>query len=154
MIFRSTNPEGHVHFGGDVMSGANCTRGVLLSSNSIRPVSDNTNEDLHLHGKGTGKVYLGGSTVPSQYVGGLSTATPPPLAANAQGVCTFAAAGISTGDLVLAVDFRGNLSTNYVVSQARCTAANEIVVDMANVHASTISASTSISVRWLYLDIT
>lgn len=152
MDFRSTNPEGYVHFGGDVMSGAHSTRGVLLSSNNIRPVSDNSNEDLNLHGKGTGKVYLGGSTTPLQIVSGESTVTPPDLAANAQGECTFAAAGISTGDIILSVDFRNTLSTKYLPGYGYVGAADKIHVPVANCHASTISGSTGVVVRWAYLD--
>lgn len=152
MEFRSTNPEGFVHYGGDIMSGANCTRGVLLSSNTIQPVSDNSNEDLHIRAKGTGKVYLGGSTTPMQIVVGESTFTPPALAANAQGECTFVAAGISTADGILFVDFRNEMSTAYLPGLPYVGAAGKIHVPVGNVHASTISGSTTGIVRWGYLD--
>jgi hypothetical protein len=154
MIYRSTNPEGYVHFGGDIMSGAQSTRGVLLSSNTISPVSDNSNEDLVLKGKGTGGVVLGsGSTTAIVgIVAGESTVTIPALAATAQGESTFTATGISTGDLVLSVDFRNAGSTAYVFGSAYVGAANKIHVHTANVHASTISASTGTTVRWAYLD--
>lgn len=151
MDYRSTNPEGYVHFGGDIMSGANSTRGVLLSSNTIQPVSDNSNEDLHVRAKGTGKVYLGGSTTPFQIVTGESTFTPPALAANAQGESTFAAAGISTGDLIICCDLRNTLSTSYLPGLPYVGAAGKIHVPVANCHASTVSGVESIA-RWAYVD--
>ena len=153
MEFRSTNPEGYTHYGGDLMSGAHCTRGVLLSSNTIQPVSDNSNEDLHIRGKGTGSVYLNGSTTPVKLVSGESTVTPPDLAAEAGGNCTITISGLSTGDIVLAVDFRNTLSTGYLVSgQPYCDAANHLTIPIHNASASTISNSTGVTVRWLYLD--
>ena len=152
MEFRSTNPEGYVHFGGDVMSGANSSRGVLLSSNTIQPVSDNSNEDLLIRGKGTGKVFVGNSTTPFSMVFGESTYTPPALAASAQGECTFAAAGISTGDLIFCVDFRNTMSTVYLPGMPYVGAADKIHVPVGNVHASTVSGSTTGIVRWAYLD--
>lgn len=152
MEFRSTNPEGFVHFGGDVMSGAQSTRGVLLSSNTISPVSDNNNEDLYIRGKGTGGVYLGGSTTPWKVVVGESTMTAPAMAANSQNESTFTASGISTGDIVLQVDFRNTLSTLYLPGLPYVGAADKIHVPLGNVHASTISASTGVVVRWIYLD--
>ena len=134
------------------MSGANSTRGVLLSSNTVSPVSDNSNEDLVLKGKGTGGVLFGTSTTPWNVVAGESTFTPPDLAANAQGECTFAAAGISTGDIVLSVDFRNTLSTAYLPGYAYVGGSGKIHVPVANCHASTISGSTGVVARWMYID--
>lgn len=152
MEFRSTNPEGFTHFGGDLMSGANCTRGVLLSSNTIRPVSDNQNEDLIILAKGTGKVYLGNSTTPFSVVFGESTFTPPDMSSFSQQECTFAAAGISTGDIIIACDMRNALSTLYLPGLPYVGASGKIHVPVANVHASTISGSTASVARWAYLD--
>lgn len=151
MIYRSTNPLGFVHFGGDVVSGAQSTLGVLLSSNTVSPVSDNTNEDLVLKAKGTGLVRVG-STVSLQIVTGESTMTAPALSSFAQGESTFTATGISTGDIVLSVDFRNTLSTAYLPGYAYVGAADKIHVPVANCHASSISASTGVVVRWAYLD--
>lgn len=151
MIYRSTNPEGHVHFGGDVMSGAQSTAGVLLSSNTVSPVSDSDNANLVLKGKGTGGVLFGASTTPWNIVTGESTFTAPQLAANAQGESTFAAAGISTGDIVLQVDFRNTLSTSYLPGLPYVGGAGKIHVPVANCHASTVSAAEGV-VRWIYLD--
>lgn len=152
MEYRSTNPEGFSHFGGDIMSGAHSTRGVMLSSNTISPVSDNSNEDLILRGKGTGVVLLNGSTTALTIVSGESTMTAPAMAANSQNESTFTATGISTGDLIICVDFRNTLSTSYLPGLPYIGAANKIHVPVANCHASTISASTGVTVRWSYID--
>lgn len=152
MEFRSSNPEGFVHFGGDVMSGAQSTRGVLLSSNTIQPVSDNAAEDLLIRAKGTGSVYLNGSTTPWKVVAGESTMTAPDMPANSQAESTFTAAGISTGDIILQVDFRNTLSTKYLPGLPYVGGADKIHVPLGNCHASTISPSTGVVVRWLYLD--
>jgi hypothetical protein len=152
MEFRSSNADGHVHFGGDVMSGSQSTRGVLLSSNTIQAVSDNAAEDLVLRGKGTGGVLIAGSTTPLKLVSGESTMTAPAMAASAQAESTFTATGISTGDLIICVDFRNTLSTSYLPGLPYVGAADKIHVPLGNVHASTISASTGVVVRWSYID--
>jgi len=153
MNFRSTNPEGYVHFGGDVMSGAQSTRGVLLSSNTVSPVSDNSNEDLILRGKGTGGVIVGASTTPLNFVSGLSTTTIPNMPGASQAVSTMAAPGVSTGDMVLCADPRNSLSTHVTLSRAYPSAADEITLVWINVHASSIAAeSTGTAIRWTYLD--
>lgn len=152
MEYRSTNPEGFSHFGGDLMSGANSTRGVLLSSNTIQAVSDNSNEDLILRGKGTGQALLNGSTTPLKIVSGESTMTAPAMAANSQAESTFTATGISTGDLIICVDFRNQLSTSYLPGMPYVGAADKIHVPLGNCHGSTISASTGVTVRWSFID--
>lgn len=152
MEFRSTNTVGFVHFGGDVASGVNSSLGAMLSSNTVQPIGDATDIDLEVKGKGAGVVYLNGSTTPWKVVAGESTYTPPPLAASAQGECTFAAAGISTGDIILQVDLRNGLSTAYLPGLPYVGAADKIHVPVGNVHASTISGSTSLIARWIYLD--
>lgn len=152
MEFRSTNADGFVHYGGDVVAGVNGTAGVQLTSNSVQPCGDASNIDLNVKAKGSGVVYINGSTTPWKVVAGESTFTPPALAASAQGECTFAAAGISTGDIILQVDFRNSLSTAYLPGLPYVGAADKIHVPVGNVHASTISGSTSLVARWIYLD--
>lgn len=101
MNFRSTNPEGHVHYGGDIMSGANSTLGVLLSSNTVSPVSDNTNENLILKGKGTGGVQIGASTSAFTGIGrGASTTPVIALAASGMTASTITIPGLATGDVL------------------------------------------------------
>lgn len=151
MEFRSSNPIGRVHHGGDIAAGVDQTRGVMLSSNSIQPIGDAADIDLEVKAKGTGRVFLGGSTTAFQLVSGESTYTPPALSSFAQGECTFAAPGISTGDLIFCVDLRNGLSTAYLPGLPYVGAADKIHVPVGNVHASSISGSTSLVVRWSYV---
>lgn len=161
MEFRSTNAQGYVHFGGDVMSGANCTSGILLSNNVVSPVSDAASEHLYLVPKGSGALVLGGSsnavfiagsTTIMKFVSGESTMTAPAMAAASQAESTFTATGISTADLIVSVDFRNTLSTSYLPGLPYVGAADKIHVPLGNVHASTISATTGVVVRWCYID--
>ena len=154
MEYRSPNEE-KSHFGGDLVAGVNNARGVMLSSNTVQAVGDAAAVDLYLLPKGTGKVYQGaaGSTVSLSLVTGESTATVPNMPANSQAVTTMAAAGISTGDLIIACDARNALSTGVTLSRAYPSGANEISLVFINPHASSIAAeSTGITIRWAYLD--
>jgi hypothetical protein len=151
MNFRSSNPEGYVHFGGDVMSGANSSRGVLLSSNVVSPVSDNNNEDLVLKGKGTGGVLFGASTTPFNLRVGESTTAVPNMPANSLIRSTMTCVGISTGDLILSVSPRDGLSTG--VSLVRSYAGvDEIINEYINPHASSIAAEAALVCRWVFID--
>ena len=148
MDYRSGNPEGYVHFGGDIMSGANSTRGVLLSSNTIQAVSDNAAEDLILRAKGTGKVLFGTSTSGlGGIVRGTSTTTPPPLAISAIGESTMAVAGLSTADSIL-VEQSPTLSTAYGMVGYYISAANEVTIRYLNNLASTQSQVGGVTNRW------
>lgn len=153
MEYRSTNVDGFVHFGGDVVAGVNATAGVKLSSNSVSPVGDAAAIDLYIMPKGTGKLYLGNNTNAVAFVNGESTTTIPNMPANSQNVSTLAAAGISTGDLIVCCDPGPRVSTGVAFSRAYPSAANEITIVWTNPHASSIAAeSTGIVVRWSYLD--
>lgn len=153
MEYRSSNADGFVHYGGDIVAGVNGTNGTKLSSNTISAVGDAAAVDLILTAKGTGKVYIGNSTVSLSGVVGLSTTTVPNMPANSQAVSTMAAAGISTGDMIICCDPRDALSTGVTLSRAYPSGANEITLVWNNCHASSIAAeSTGITVRWMYLD--
>jgi hypothetical protein len=153
MEYRSSNPDGIIHFGGDVVAGVNATAGVQLTSNTIQPCGDASAIDLNVKAKGTGQVFIGGSTTAFKIVAGESTTTLPNMPANSLQNSTFAAAGISTGDLILFVDARGVLSTEVGMAGYTCTAANEINVRWINPHASSITAETTgVTMRWAYID--
>lgn len=152
MEFRSTNVDGRVHFGGDLIAGVNATAGVHLTSNVVQPAGDASDIDLHVKAKGTGALFLNGSTTAFKLVSGESTFTPPAMSSFSQAECTFTAAGISTNDLIFCVDLRNVLSTAYLPGLPYVGAANKIHVPVANCHASSISGSTSLVVRWSYLD--
>lgn len=74
MIYRSTNPTGYSHFGGDVTSNVDSSHGVQLTGGStggiVQPVGDDANISLSLLGKGTGGVVIGNSSQPVTIAGG------------------------------------------------------------------------------------
>jgi hypothetical protein len=141
------------HFGKGVAAGVDGTNGAMLSSNTLQAISDSTGADLILQPKGTGGKLRLGSTVSLQMVSGESTTTIPNMPANSQAVSTMAAAGISTGDMIICTDPRNALSTGVTLSRAYPSAADEITLVWINPHASSIAAeSTGITVRWAYLD--
>lgn len=159
------NAGNATHLSNGMAAGVGSSHAVELGGGStagtIQAVSDDANANLSILAKAAGNLRLGdssnvvtinGSTTPWKVVAGESTVTIPALAANAQGESTFTATGISTGDLVLSVDFRNAGSTSYVFGSAYVGGADKIHVHTGNVHASTISASTGTTVRWLYLD--
>lgn len=151
MEFRSTNPNGFVHFGGDVVANVHgSSEGAMLSSNTLSAVGDAADVDLYLKPKGAGKLYLG-SSVAMSIVMGESSFRPPDMSSFALAQTTFAMAGVSTGDVIISVDFRQTLSTAYLVGTATPSSLGECKVQLANPRPSTISGSSG-RVRWAYLD--
>ena len=153
MIFRSTNPEGHVHFGGDIMSGANSSRGVLLSSNTISPVSDNTNEALVLRGKGSGGVFVGAST--SIFGGmnrGQTTLSLVALPVSALVYSTLAVPGLGVNDL-LYIERPGSSACSTAIGMVgySCTEAGQAQIAFLNNLASTQSILADTPVKWAYI---
>jgi hypothetical protein len=153
MEFRSTNPEGFSHFSGDLMSGAHSTRGVLLSSNTISPVSDSANEDLVLRGKGTGGVKINAST--SIFGGmnrGTSTMTLVELPASALVYSTLTVPGLGVNDLLyLERPGSSNMSTALGMVGYSCTAANEAKIAFLNNLASTASILADTPIKFAYI---
>ena len=153
MIYRSTNPEGHVHFGGDIMSGCESSRGVLLSSNTISPVSDNTNEALVLRGKGNGGVFIGTST--SIFGGmnrGTSTTALVQLPASGLVYSTLTIPGLGVDDMLyIARPESSVVSTAIGMVGYSCTTANEAKIAWLNNLASTASILVDTVIKWNYL---
>lgn len=152
MNYRSTNPEGHVHFGGDVMSGAFSTRGVLLSSNTVQAVSDNSNEDLVVKGKGTGKVLLGNSTAGVSNIT-VGSASPPTvaLAASALVTSTITIPGLALGDVFLISRPVGGVSTALGLVGSWASAADEGSFSVINNQASTQSIQSTCVFPYVYI---
>lgn len=160
------NSGNATHLSANQAVGVGSSAGVELGGGStagtITAIGDATNENLRITAKGTGNLSLGdssnvvfinGSTTPFKLVVGQSTTTLPNMPANSLDVSTMAAAGISTGDLILFVDARGVLSTEVGMAGYTCTAANEICVRWINPHASSITAETTgVTMRWAYID--
>lgn len=150
------------HHGKGLITSVDANAGVEMIGSTVVAASDSAAAGLTIKAKGTGTLTLGdssnvvvvnGSTTPFKLVAGVSTTTIPNMPGASQDVSTFAAAGISTGDLILCVDSRGAVSTHVAMGGYRCTAANKITVVWTNCHASSITPeSTGFSVRWAYLD--
>lgn len=155
----ATHPSNGLAVG--VGSSAGVELGGGSTAGTITAIGDGTNENLRITAKGAGNLsvgdssnvlYLNGSTTAFKLVCGVSSFRPPDLAANSQGECTFVATGISTGDLIIDVDFRNHLTTNYLPGgNGYVGAANKIHVPVGRVQASTISGSSGV-VRWAYID--
>lgn len=153
MEFRSTNPGGYVHFGGDVVSGVNSTRGVMLSSNTISPVSDNANEDLVLRGKGTGGVKINAST--SIFGGmnrGQSTIALVQLPVSGLVYSTLTVPGLGVDDMLYIARAESSvMSTAIGMVGYSCTAANEAKIAFLNNLASTQSILVDTIFKWNYI---
>jgi hypothetical protein len=150
MDYRSTNAGGYVHFGGDVVSGVNSTRGVMLSSNTVSPVSDNNNENLVLRGKGTGGVSFGGST--SAFTGmGRGVAASPAVAipVSALVYSTITIPGVAVGDVLLLSRSTG-MSTALGMAGAWVTAADEGSYAVINNQASTQSIAAGATFPYVF----
>ena len=157
------NSGNATHLGKGLAVGVGGENGVEIQGSTIAAISDSNSANLSIYAKGTGALVLGdssnvvltnGSTVPLKLVAGVSSYRLPDLSSWAQGVCTLAASGISTGDLIVSFDFRfssGAGSTSYIMGGVSPTSAGEITVCVANIHNSSVSGSSG-RVRWAYLD--
>jgi hypothetical protein len=153
MIFRSSNAEGFSHFPGDLVSGVHSSRGVMLSSNTISPVSDNTNEALVLRGKGDGGVMIGAST--SIFGGmnrGTSTMTLVELPVSAIVYSTLTVPGLGVNDM-LYIERPGStlMSTALGMVGYSCTTANEAKIAFLNNLASTASIAADTPIKYAYI---
>ncbi|MDR5697898.1 MAG: hypothetical protein QN135_09380 [Armatimonadota bacterium] len=153
MNFRSTNAEGFVHFGGDIMSGANSTAGVLLSSNTVSPASDSADANLVLKGKGMGGVSIGSSThVLKGFGAGTSTTAVIALAANAIVASTLTVPGLAATD-VLYVGRSTSMSTALAMAGAFASGENEGTVYILNNAASTQSVAANATFPYAYFKV-
>lgn len=150
------------HLGKGLAVSVDADAGMELLGSTLQAIGDTTASNLTIKAKGTGTLTLGdssnvvqinGSTVAFKLVAGVSSYTPPALSSFAQDVTTLAMAGLSTGDQVLCVDFRGALSTKYFPAYYYPTpsATGELTIMFGNLHNSSVSASSG-RVRWTYID--
>lgn len=135
------------------MSGCHSTRGVLLSSNTISPVSDNADEDLVLRGKGAGGVKINAST--SIFGGmnrGVSTLTLVELPASALVYSTLTVPGLGVNDMLfIGRPDSTNMSTALGMVGYSCTTANEAKIAFLNNLASTASILADTPVKFAYI---
>lgn len=160
MQYRSTNADGkYVHFGGALVAGADYGSGVELNPNSsgvapiITSVGDETNKGLTIKAKGTGQLTLGDSsntvqfgnstTVFSKIQRYLVQATVPALSSVASAESTVTVTGLTTNSiLILQNRVKLNSTVTGVTASARCSTADELVIEWHNVSASSLSGST------------
>ena len=164
MQIRSTNADGVVHFGGSVVAGVNSSHGVEIRGGStggvVTVIGDDANISLAIKSQGTGAINIGdssnaliiGSTTTQL---GASSTTPvrflqryvvqftePDLAASSWVDSTYAVAGLTT-NATLHFTARMPLAAGYMIGDARCSTAAELVIRWVNAGGSTISGSTN-----------
>jgi hypothetical protein len=153
MEFRSTNPDGFAHFGGDLVSGVNSTLGIQHTSNVIQPVGDGANYDLVLKGKGTGGVKINAST--SVFGGmnrGQSTSPLVQLPVSGLVYSTLTIPGLGVDDMLyIARPESSVVSTAIGMVGYSCTAANEAKIAFLNNLASTQSILVDTVFKWNYI---
>ena len=150
MNYRSTNAQGHVHFGGAVIAGVEQGSGIELnpaSSNAnanIKPAGDEDNKSLTIAGKGTGGVAIGSSgSAVTEVLSAVIQFTPPELssgaAAAAESTHTFA--GCSTGTVLHFTP--ANAINNRYTYRVRCSTVNEAVITWGMIEGSTVGSGES-----------
>ena len=154
MEFRSTNPNGFGHFGGDIVSGVQSTVGVQLTSNVVQPCGDAAAINLIVRGKGTGSVFLGGSTSGitglSRGIATLVANNPVLLPASALVYSTITIPGVAVGD-ALFISRSTGMSTALGMAGSWVTGADEGSFAVINNLASTQSISSGATFPYLYV---
>lgn len=154
------NSGNATHFGKGLVVGVDGNNATEIQGSSISVASDSNNANLTIRAQGTGNIQigdssqtvsLGGSTTQWKLVTGESSWRPPAMSSHSIDISTMTMTGVSTGDLIVAVDFRGMLSTLYAVASYTPSSAAECKFTLANPTKSTISGSSG-RVRWAYID--
>lgn len=152
MFYRSTNAEGRAqHSGGAFVSGVEFGSGIELNPTSsgaapvITVAGDESAKDLKIQGKGTGGLRIGSAsttaiTVVQRY---FVEATVPALAAGASAESTVTVSGLTTNSILMLQNrLKLNSTVTGVRAEARCSTADELTIEFANISASTLSGST------------
>lgn len=152
MQYRSTNPDGrYVHWGGAGVFGVEYGSGIEFNPNSsgvapiIQPAGDEAAKDIHIKGKGTGGVRLGlGSTTAVAMMQRYRIdATVPALSSASSAESTVTVTGLTTNSiLILQNRVKLNSTVTGVTATARCSTADELVIEWHNISQSSLSGST------------
>lgn len=158
------NSGNATHYSKGLVTDVDAAIGVEHSGSTVVSAADAANANLTVRAKGTGTlnlgdssnvVNIGGSTMQFRIVSGISSYTAPALSSFATGESTITLAGLSTGDLIIGFDFRGQPggSTKLAFSAVWPTpsASSEATIQFINPHNSTASGSSG-RVRWAYID--
>lgn len=156
MRYRSSNARGWTHHLGDLVAHVESSHGVQLSGGStgavVEAVGDDANVLLLVRGKGTGFTQLGNSSAVAR-VGTSTTGisaiqryvvqfTPPDLSSFAATDSTFTVTGATTNANYVFTESSA-VSTVYILSNVRCSTANEVTIRFTNHGPSTISGSSN-----------
>lgn len=152
MNYKSTQGDGRfVHFGGALVAGAELGSGIELNPNSsgsapnIVPCGDETDKSITIKGKGVGGVQVGNaSTTPILFMQRYRVdATVPALSSASSAESTVTVLGLTTNSvLVLQNRVKLNSSITGVTAGARCSTADELVIEWHNISQSSLSGST------------
>ncbi len=127
------------HFGKGIVAGVDGANGVMLSSNTITAVGDAAAIDLTISGKGTGGVFLGGSTIAMRGAwAGSATAPTVSLPVSGLVYSTITIPGAAIGDGFM-MGRSTSMSTALAMAGAYISAANEGTFAVLNNLASTQS---------------
>jgi len=150
----------NTHYGGGLVAGVDRNAGTEILGSTISVASDSATANLTVVAKGTGNIQLGdssqtvslgGSTTQWKLVTGESSWRPPAMSSLSIDLSTMTMGAVSTGDLIVSMDFRGMLSTLYAVASYTPSSVGECKIALANPTKSTISGSSG-RVRWAYID--
>lgn len=168
MNYRSTNAAGrYVHWGGAGVFGVEHGSGIEINPNSsgaspnITVVGDETNKSMAIFPKGSGTLTLGaaGATLAfagtATQIGTASTtafafvqryridATVPALSSASSAESTVTVTGLTTNSiLILQNRIKLNSTVTGVTATARCSTADELVIEWHNISQSSLSGST------------
>lgn len=149
------------HFGGGLVAGVDRNAGTEVLGSTIAAVSDSNNANLTILAKGTGNVQIGdssqtisigGSTTQWKLVTGESSWRAPAVSSVSIAISTMTMTGVSTGDLIISMDFRGLLSSVLAVGTYTPSSAAECKIQLVNPSTANQGAGSSGRVRWAYLD--
>ncbi len=150
----------NTHLGGGLVAGVDRNAGTEILGSTIAAASDSATANLTILAKGTGNIQigdssqtvsLGGSTTQWKLVTGESSWRLPAMSSHSIDISTMTMGGVSTGDLIVSIDFRGLLSTLAGLASVTPSSVNECKFTLSNPTKSTISGSSG-RVRWAYID--
>lgn len=148
------------HFGTELVAMVESSHGVRLTGGStggvVEAFGDDTSIACWFRGKGAGLTRLGssGSTGSAVRIAGSTTGlegierylvqfTPPDLSSFANADSTFTVTGATTNASYVFTERLAINSTGYIVTDVRCSTANEVTMRFTNVSGSTQSGSTN-----------
>lgn len=151
----------NTHLGGGIVAGVDRNAAFEVLGSTMAVVSDSNNANGVILAKGTGNIQIGdssqtvslaGSTTLFKLVTGESSWRAPAVSSLSIGLSTMTMTGVSTGDLIISMDFRGLLSSVLAVGTYTPSSAAECKIQLVNPSTVSQGAGSSGRVRWAYLD--